>query len=404
MKFGRGICVEKRPTGKFLIFPVLCALLSSCETLPGDGPLATAIMEQAEQSRQGQTEKSAATFDVVNVNMTSARLVSNFENTVLQRRFGIGGAAVRPVIGVGDELRVTIYEAAENGLFSTTESKQTVIDIVVQPNGKATLPYVGELNFRGRTLEQARQAILNALNGKAIEPDVIVANRSATSRTVSVSGAVGKPSVVPLGLRGETIMEVMAKAGGPSQQPYESYVTLVRGQLSGTALLKSLIDSPKENIFVQAGDQVFLTHDPRTFTILGAVNANNRIPFGANEVNLLEAVALAKGASQATSDMKGYFIYRFEEPDILMDLLGPDHVNRLIKNGMQADRQGRYPVVYRFDMSRPDSLMVGQIFPIKNRDVIYASRHPSIDFIKFMKLIETPVTVAARSASLANDL
>ncbi|GCA52260.1 hypothetical protein KGO5_04725 [Sinorhizobium sp. KGO-5] len=30
-------------------------------------------------------------------------------------------------------------------------------------------------------------------------------------------------------------------------------------------------------------------------------------------------------------------------------------------------------------MTKPDSLIVGQTFPVKNRDVIYASCHPSVD-------------------------
>src|SRR5690606_9559782 len=106
----------------------------------------------------------------------------------------------------------------------------------VQPDGKAAIPYVGQVQFRGRTLEQARQAVLSALANKAVEPDVIISSGGTSSRNVTVSGAVGRPSMVPLGLSGETIMEVIAKAGGPASQPYESYVTLARGSKTGTVL------------------------------------------------------------------------------------------------------------------------------------------------------------------------
>lgn len=338
------------------------------------------------------------------VDSASARLVSNYDSILLQRRFGIGGGAGQPVIGVGDELKVTIFEAGADGLFSTSDSKQTAISVVVQPNGKAAIPYVGEITFRGKTLEQARQTILDSLKGKAVEPDVIVASSNSASRTVAVSGAIGRSSVVPLGLRGQTIMETLAQAGGPTAQPYESYVTLTRGPKTGTVLLKSLIDNPKENIFVQAGDQLFVTRDPRTFTVLGSVKSNSRIEFGSNDLNLLEAVALAHGASSTTSDMKGYFIFRYEEPDVVRDLLGAKRFHQLIDNGMQPDRIGRYPIVYRFDMSRADSLIFGQTFPVKNRDIIYASRHPSVDFVKFMEIVARPIGIASSSASLANKL
>ena len=344
---------------------LVCALLAGCNSLPGDGPLADDIIKQAEQSRTGTTRKNSVVFDVVEVDAASARLVSNYDSILLQRRFGIGGGAGQPVIGIGDELKVTIFEAGSDGLFSTADSKQTSIGVVVQPNGKAAIPYVGEITFRGKTLEQARQTILDALKGKAVEPDVIVASGNSASRSVAVSGAVGRASVVPMGLRGQTIMETLA---------------------------------------VQAGDQLFVTRDPRTFTVLGSVKSNSRIEFGANDLNLLEAVALAHGAAETTSDMKGYFIFRYEEADIVRDLLGAQRFRQLVANGMQPDKNGHYPVVYRFDMSRPDSLIFGQTFPIKNRDIIYASRHPSVDFARFIDMVARPVGIAGSGIILANGI
>ncbi|MGH6810725.1 MAG: polysaccharide biosynthesis/export family protein, partial [Ensifer adhaerens] len=274
----------------------------------------------------------------------------------------------------------------------------------VQPDGKAAIPYVGSVRFAGLTLEQARQEILEALKQKAVEPDVIVTSMSTASRNVTVSGAVGKSAVVPLSLVDETINEVIAKAGGPVAQPYETYVTLVRGKKTGTVLLKSIIENPSENIHVKPGDQIFVARDPRRFTILGAVKANQRVEFGANDLNLLEAMGLAGGGADYTLDMKGYFIFRYEEPDVVMSLLGQQRFNEMLRKGMKTDSQGRYPIVYRFDMSKPDSLIVGQTFPVKNRDVIYASRHPSVDFGKFLNFIAQPVGIANSGFSIADNI
>ena len=49
-------------------------------------------------------------------------------------------------------------------------------------------------------------------------------------------------------------------------------------------------------------------------------------------------------------------------------------------------------------MSRPDSLIVGQTFPVKSRDVIYVSRHPSVDIRKFLTLVGSPLNIAATGA------
>lgn len=375
--------------------------LSSCNSLPGEGPLASDVAKQSRQSVEAKDVlHSNVVFDIVDVDSNSTRLISSFDGKLLQRRFGVGGGIKKPVIGVGDQLKITIFEAGTDGLFSTGDSKQTNLDVVVQPDGKAAIPYVGLASFSGKTLEEARQTILTALNNKAVEPDVLVNLVSAASRNVTISGAVRSPSVVPLHLVPETMMEVLAKAGGPSVQPYESYVTLTRQGKSGTVLLKSLIDNPKENIYVQPGDQIFVMHEARTFTVLGAIKANNRLEFGANDINLLEAMAMAGGGSAETADMRGYFVFRYEEPDIVMDLLGRKRFNELVGKGMSADKLGRYPIVYRFDMTKAGSLLLGQMFPVKSRDVIYASRHPSVDFVRFMDIIARPIGTAASTVSL----
>jgi polysaccharide export outer membrane protein len=341
----------------------------------------------------------------VDVDSRSARLISDYTSTAMKRRFGFGGGgAGRAVIGVGDQLKITIFEAGSDGLFSTSESKQTGLDVVVQPDGMAAVPYVGSVRFAGKTLEEARQAILTALRNKAVEPDVIVSSMDTPSRSVTVSGAVGKSAQIPLNLSGEQITDVIAKAGGPVAQPYESYITLVRGRRTGTALLKSVIENPSENIYVQPGDQIFVSRDPRTFTLLGAVKGNARVEFGANDLNLLEAVALGGGGNDQAVDATGYFLFRYEEPEVMLGLLGKTRFDELLRKGMQSNKDGRYPIVYRFDMSKPDSLVVGQTFPVKSRDVIYASRHKNVDLAKFLTLIGSPLGIAAQGAGVANNL
>lgn len=378
---------------------LMCCTLAGCQLVPGEGPLTKNINKDAGQSAADLGRRNTAVFDIVDVDSRSARLVSDYASNAFNKKFGIGGGSGSVAIGVGDELKVTIFEAGADGLFSTKDSKSTTLDIVVQPNGTAAIPYVGTVNFRGMSLEQARQAIKKALSNKAVEPDVIVSSVGTASRTVSVSGAVAKSAIIPLNLNGEKVTDAIAQAGGAVGQPYDSYVTLVRGGRTGTALLKSVIEHPSENVYVRPGDQIFVARDPRTFTLLGATKANSRIEFGANDLNLLEAVALGGGGNDYATDAKGYFLLRYEEADIVQSLLGPQRFHELLAKGMAPNSDGRYPLVYRFDMTHPDSLLVGQTFPIKSRDVIYVSRHPAVDFSKFLTIIGAPLGIASQGAS-----
>ena len=81
-----------------------------------------------------------------------------------------------------------------------------------------------------------------------------------------------------------------------------------------------------------------------------------------------------------------------------------DALNAMLRKGMQPDSVGRYPIVYRLDMSHADSLIVGQTFPVKSRDVIYASRHPAVDFAKFLGIVARPVAIAGQTTAMVDRL
>ncbi|OCP21439.1 MULTISPECIES: polysaccharide biosynthesis/export family protein [unclassified Ensifer] len=383
---------------------LLVSTLASCQAVPGEGPLAGSILSDAGKSAAELKRESATVYEIVDVDSQSAETVSAYTSGPLNRRFGLGGGRVaRATIGVGDRLIVSIFEAGENGLFSTSKSKSANIEIVVQPDGKGSIPYVGALRLAGLTLEQARQEIVRSLEGKAIEPDVIIQNTDTASRKTIVTGAVNRPSVIPLNLAGDKLTDVIAKAGGPRGEAYDTFVTITRGEKSATALVSAVIDNPGENIWVQPGDEITLVQDPRQFTIMGAVAASGRGVFGSRDLSLIEAVGLGRGGSDYASDQKGFFVFRYEEPEVAAAVLGRSRYDAMLRKGLRADRIGRVPMVYRLDMGRPDSLLAGQKFPVKHRDIIYVSRHLSTDIAKFLGIVGQPLQVANSGVSVAHQ-
>ena len=377
------------------------ALLASC--VPNDGPLASRV-ENASAPKTVTIAKTGVIFDVVTVDQRIANSVTTLGQPSLVRTFGFGSAPGTPVIGVGDELSVIIFEAGPDGLFSTTERKSTNIPVVVQPNGFGQIPYAGAIKFAGKTLEQARQEVAQALKAKAVEPDVVVNVSKNYSRMVSVQGAVNQPQMVVLGLSPQPLTNVIAIGGGPTRPPYDSYVTLTRGRKSSTVLLQSVIDDPKEDIMIQPRDKIFVTYDPQTFTALGNVYKSGKIPFEASKLTLVEAAALTGGARAELADPKGYFIFRYEYEAVYRQVVGEERFRDLLKDGMTPDRDGRYPIVYRIDMSDPQSYLVTQSFPVRNKDVLYLARHPATDFVKFVQIIRGPVALARDAQIITNDM
>lgn len=373
-------------------------LIAGCNVFASSGPRADQIIAAADNQAQTPRQTRKFLFDIVEMEPNVASVVAAYQSPAFNKTFGLGHGGVNPTIGVGDVLQITIFEAGPDGLFSTQDNKATAVTITVQPDGRAPVPYIGSVNFAGRTLEVARNSIVELLKTRAVEPDVVINLAENASRTVSVNGVVGKPSVVPLGLSGEHLTEVIAKAGGPTNPPYDTMVTLTRGGRTGKSLLQTLVDRPGENIYARPGDQLFLSHEPQSITVLGSTNTSAKIPLTAASVSVIEAAALAGGADPQRANPKGLFIFRYEYGEVLRSVLGARRFQELAAKGMQTNGKDMYPIVYRVDLSKPDAYLVGQTFPVRNKDVIYLAQHPSTDVFRFMAAV-TQVAVVARTVT-----
>jgi polysaccharide export outer membrane protein len=197
---------------------------------------------------------------------------------------------------------------------------------------------------------------------------------------------------------------VLALAGGASKPSYDTYVTLKRGGRSRTVLLQSVIDNPKDDIYVRPDDQIFLTYDPQTFAALGQTRKSGMIPFNAAKLSLVEAAALAGGGNGLTADPKGYFVFRYEDESVYRSVVGDDRFRDLISRGMVANGDGRYPIVYRLDLGATQSYIVAQNFPVRNKDVVYLARHVATDLAKFLSIVSSGSSAAYNIQRTANAL
>jgi polysaccharide export outer membrane protein len=107
-------------------------------------------------------------------------------------------------IGVGDQLHVLVARADE---FTG--------DYQVAEDGKLTLPLIGEVMARGKSEEQVGTAIADALRAQYLQsPEVIVTVASVVGRKATLAGAVAKPGFYDLRNGRETILDLLTRAGG----------------------------------------------------------------------------------------------------------------------------------------------------------------------------------------------
>ena len=369
----------------------LALLLSACgAVLPGEGPSAARILEGPAK----QDVKGVKGYAVVRLNGPVIAELLRFEPEGLRKTFSAGHPEnFQNRIGVGDILQINIWEAAENGLFSTADNKRTQFPpIRVDRRGRITIPFVGTLRARGRTRLQLQKRIERALEGKAISPQVMVNVVKNVANSVVVNGDVRKPGRYQMGLKGDRILDVIAAAGGAAAPAREVMVTLIRDGKRGVQNLKRIIRDPSENIYVHSGDQIYLSHNPQTFTAFGAVSKKGEYPFDSDRVNILEAVARAGGLLDNRADSKGVFLFRIEDNRVLESINYPRE---------ELNPAGKTPTVYVLDMSQPRAFFLAQGFLMRDNDAIYVANSVGTELQKFLSLVNSGMAAARGTYSLA---
>ena len=373
MGLSRIISYDTGRVGAFACIAIVAFLamsLGACSFVPREGPLAREIESQSADND----------YVTVDVDANIVRILASETNVGLSRWLDKSEKKIAPTatIGVGDALSITIWEAGEGGLFSSQQSKSaTFPHVIVSRGGEISLPYAGPLQVAGKTPKSVQNLIVEKLDHKAIQPQAMVNIVKNEHNTIVMSGDVARPGRYPIALEGERILDVIAAAGGTKFPARETYVTFMRDGVSGIQLVKTVIEDQRENIYVRRGDRIYLTHDPKRYTVLGAVTKPGIYLFDAAQVNVLEAVASAGGLLDSRADSSGLFVFRYED------------ATRLEKIGAKYARvlNGRVPTVYRIDMSHARSYFFAQSFMLEDKDSVFVSNAKAVEVGKILRLI-----------------
>lgn len=111
-------------------------------------------------------------------------------------------------IGVGDALSVNVWRNPEMS-----------INVPVRPDGKISMPLIGDVMAADLTTGQLSQNITKSLTTyiKSPQVTVIVVNPSSSDfqRRVRITGAVAAPQSIPY-REGMTVLDLVLLAGGPN--------------------------------------------------------------------------------------------------------------------------------------------------------------------------------------------
>ena len=155
-------------------------------------------------------------------------------------------------VGPGDKLRIEVYK-----------DPQLSQSVQVRPDGKITLPLIGDLEATGHTPIELRDTITTSFKEYVTNPTVTVIVVEALASKVYVMGEVTHPGTMEL--HGPTtILQALAMAGGFKEFANTKDVKVLRptGNANGVETLKfnykNVLSGDAKPFYLRSGDTVIV--------------------------------------------------------------------------------------------------------------------------------------------------
>ena len=129
----------------------------------------------------------------------------------------------------------------------------------VRPDGKITMPLIGEIQAAGQTPELLKNKITEALSEFINKPEVIVSVQSVQSRRYYITGEINRPGAYPLVVP-VTILEALTNSGGFREFADLKNIKILRKGKVLKFNYKDVSNGKKmeQNILLQPGDTVIV--------------------------------------------------------------------------------------------------------------------------------------------------
>jgi polysaccharide export outer membrane protein len=128
---------------------------------------------------------------------------------------------------------------------------------LVRPDGRISVPLIGDVTASGRTPEQLEKDISERLSKFIKEPQVNVGILVVGSKKYFILGEVNKPGSFPLVVP-TNVLEALVNAGGFRDFANESKILILRGDKVLTFNYKQVTrgKKPEQNILLEPGDKI----------------------------------------------------------------------------------------------------------------------------------------------------
>jgi polysaccharide export outer membrane protein len=152
------------------------------------------------------------------------------------------------VIGAEDILMIVVWR-----------ERDFTGQVAVRPDGKVTMPLLGDLQAEGLTPERLAAQLREALSEYINRPEVTVSVYQVNSKKYYISGEVNRPGQFPLVVPVK-VFDALANAGGFREFANKKDIVIVRGTQRLKFNWEDYLKGKKleQNIFLENGDTIIV--------------------------------------------------------------------------------------------------------------------------------------------------
>ena len=285
-------------------------------------------------------------------------------------------------VGFGDVLFIYVYGETErlSAALARGAAINPIFEKIVRDDGTIFYPNAGILEVAGKTVEEIRLILTDALSGVLNNPQVDVSVAEFNSQKIIVSGSFEKVGSVPITTVPQTLTEVIANAN-----PFGDNGVRPLGDLTSVKFTRegytydidyeylSRNSQIQNYIYLKAGDVIHLPDNSLSQVhVIGEASNPVSINLSRKNIPLSVALAKAKGLNQSTSKGKDVYILR------------------------PKDFEGK-PRIFKADLSSSTGYLIAGQFNLKSQDIVYVGTKGVTSWSRFVRQL-IPFTDILNSA------
>lgn len=275
-------------------------------------------------------------------------------------------------VGFGDVLFIYVYGETErlSAALARGAAINPIFEKIVRDDGTIFYPNAGILEVAGKTVEEIRLILTDALSNVLNNPQVDVSVAEFNSQKIIVSGSFQKVGSVPVTTVPQTLTEVIANAnpfGDSGNRPLGDLTSVKFTREGYTYDLDYEYltrNSQIQNyIYLKGGDVIHLPDNSLSQVhVIGEASSPVSINLSRKNIPLSVALAKAKGLNQSTSKGKDVYILR------------------------PKDYEGK-PRIFKSDMSSPSGYLVAGEFNLQAEDIVFVGTAGVTSWSRFINQV-----------------